>query len=187
MATRKLFHQLHCLVLMTVLFHLWDKLLTLSYTLFCFTELATQSYTPRVLRQHSSQRSGMVDIFTKKLDEQLLDSADAADAQNQCGQWLKFRINMLATFINVSAGSLALFHYGGMSPGLLGLSLSRASELSGIILRLIFQLNDLNIELQSVPCISRSAETVAIFDITGHGVELGVRLSRARVGLYGPN
>lgn len=57
-----------------------------------------------------------------QLDELLLDSADA---QNQCDQWLKFRINVLAAIINVSAGLLALFHYGGMSPGLVGLSLSK--------------------------------------------------------------
>lgn len=98
--------------------------------------------------------SDMLGVFNAKLNRSLYASAQATAAKNECDQWLKFRINALAALIIVPAGLLALSQQGIISAGLVGFSVSRASEMSSSILRLVFEMNELNVEMQAVRNIS---------------------------------
>lgn len=95
-------------------------------------------------------RSDMPQQFANKLNKLLYASAKAAGAQRECDQWMKFRINTLAALVQVSAGWLALSKQGTISAGLVGFSLTAASGMSSSILRLVFSMNFLNVEMQSV-------------------------------------
>jgi len=95
-------------------------------------------------------RSDMPEVFGAKLNRLVYASARASAAQIECDQWLKFRTNALAALINFSAGLLAISRQRSMSAGLVGFSLSRASEMSSSILQHVFRMNELNIEMQAV-------------------------------------
>ncbi|KAK9438156.1 ABC transporter [Metarhizium brunneum] len=103
-------------------------------------------------------RSEMPRVFADGLNTLLYTSAKAAGAQRECDQWMKFRINTLAAVVQVSAGMLALSKQGAISAGLVGFSLTAASTMSALILRLVFSINFLNTEMQSFHRVSEYAK-----------------------------
>ncbi|OAQ99803.1 hypothetical protein LLEC1_00714 [Akanthomyces lecanii] len=89
-------------------------------------------------------------IFHSKMNRLLCASSRAQHAQSDASQWLKFRMSILATAINVLAAYLALSQSGKISAGLTGFCLSQATQLSDNVLSLIFSFNNLNRDMQTV-------------------------------------
>jgi ABC-type multidrug transport system fused ATPase/permease subunit len=113
-------------------------------------------------------QGGMPVIFNEKLNKLLYDSARAMMAQRECDQWLKFRTNSIKALINVLAGILALSRQRNMSAGLVAFSLSQAAGMSASILRLVFGMNELNIELQAVRTPSPALNHSLRFPVNNH-------------------
>lgn len=122
------------------------------------TELVSSSRSP-VLSAFSEGLTGSMviratsstpAIFHAKMTRLLCASSRAQHAQSNASQWLKFRMSILATAINVLAASLVLSQSGRMSAGFAGFCLSQATQLSDRILALIFSLNSLSVVMQTV-------------------------------------
>jgi ABC-type multidrug transport system fused ATPase/permease subunit len=123
-------------------------------------QLVSSSQSP-VLSDFSEGLGGMMviramnkmpGVFSAKMNRLLYTSARATVAQIDTEQWLKFRINTLAALINVSAALLALMQRDKISAGLAGFCLSQATTLSDMILYIVFDISDLNIQMQAVSC-----------------------------------
>ncbi len=121
-------------------------------------QLVSASQSP-VLSDFSEGLGGMMvirsmgnmqNVFFNKMNTVLYSSARANAARIDVEQWLKFRMNTLAALINVCAAILALIQRDKISAGLAGFCLSQATEMSDTILYLIFDISDLNIEMQTV-------------------------------------
>ena len=98
--------------------------------------------------------NNMPGVFSAKMNQVLYTSARATVAQVDTEQWLKFRMNTLAALINVSAGLLALIQRDKISAGLAGFCLSQATALSDTVLYIVFDISELNIEMQAVSCFA---------------------------------
>lgn len=95
-------------------------------------------------------------IFHTRMNNLLCASSRTQHAHSNASQWLKFRMSSLATVINVLAASLALSQNGKMSAGFAGFCLSQATQLSDKIFALIFSVNRLSIDMQTVGVIHKT-------------------------------
>jgi hypothetical protein len=86
------------------------------------------------------------------MNKLLYASVQARSAQIELGQWLKFRMNVLAAGVDVAAAMLALRQQNTISAGLVGFCLSQASQISDLIQWLVFSLSELNVAMQAVSC-----------------------------------
>ncbi|KAJ6786122.1 hypothetical protein PWT90_02478 [Aphanocladium album] len=125
--------------------HLLTELVSSSRApvLSAFSEGLTGSM---VIRATSSTTA----IFHAKMTRLLCASSRAKHAQSNASQWLKFRMSILATVINVLAASLVLSQSGKMSAGFAGFCLSQATQLSDKVLALIFSFNNLSVVMHTV-------------------------------------
>lgn len=131
-------------------------------------QLVSASQSP-ILSNFSEGLAGMTVIratssmprrFIDRMNELLYASAQANASEIEADQWLKFRINTLASAINVSAAILALIQMGSLSAGIVGFGLSQATQMSEMVLYLVFNISDVNIQMQTVsscpwPFVSR--------------------------------
>lgn len=129
-----------------------------SRTAVIVNRLVSASHSP-ILSQFSESLSGkaviraqanMPNIFFSSLADHLHSYAKVAAAQRDLDCWLRFRIDFLASLVNVSLGIMAIEKVGVLAAGLAGFSLTNATGLSKSILNIVGIMNDLDIELQSV-------------------------------------
>lgn len=107
--------------------------------------------------------------FHTKMNHLLCVSSRAQLAQSNANQWLKFRMGILATAINVLAAWLALSQTGIMSAGFVGFCLSQATQLSDKVLALIYSFNRLSLDMQTVRYFWYRAEFLCA--PTKHGLD----------------
>ncbi|TQV90017.1 ABC transporter [Cordyceps javanica] len=133
--------------------HLLTELVSSSRSpvLSAFSEGLTGSM---VIRATSSTSA----IFHAKMNRLLCASSRAQHAQSNASQWLKFRMSILATVINVLAASLVLSQSGKMSAGFAGFCLSQATQLSDKVLALIFSFNNLSVVMQTFQRVQEYAQ-----------------------------
>lgn len=138
-------------------------LITIIYnrTALTMKQLISASQSP-ILSEFSEGMNGMAVIratrsttpfvFYIKMNKLLYASVQARSAQIELGQWLKFRMNVLAAGVDVAAAMLALRQQNTISAGLVGFCLSQASQISDLIQWLVFSLSELNVAMQAVSC-----------------------------------
>lgn len=94
--------------------------------------------------------SSLPSLFSEHLGQLLSTSARASISQIDADQWIKIRINTIAGLINVGAAFLAIRESGRLSAGIVGFCLSQATDISSAILMLVFQVHEMNLEMQTV-------------------------------------
>lgn len=94
--------------------------------------------------------SSLPSLFSEQLGRLLSTSAEAGVSQIDADQWIKFRMNTISGLINVCAAFLAIWESDRLSAGVVGFCLSQASEISSAILMLVFQVSELNLQMQTV-------------------------------------
>ncbi|TQV91891.1 abc transporter [Cordyceps javanica] len=93
--------------------------------------------------------SSLSNVFSEKLGQLLSALTQASISQIDADQWIKFRMNTISGLINVCAASLALWESNKLSAGIVGFCLSQATDISSAILMLVFQANELNVQMQT--------------------------------------
>ncbi|OAA78796.1 abc transporter [Akanthomyces lecanii RCEF 1005] len=93
--------------------------------------------------------SSLPSLFSEQLGRLLTTSAEAGVSQIDADQWIKFRMNTISGLINVCAAFLAIWESDRLSAGVVGFCLSQASEISSAILMLVFQVSELNLQMQT--------------------------------------
>ncbi|KAH7333107.1 P-loop containing nucleoside triphosphate hydrolase protein [Rhexocercosporidium sp. MPI-PUGE-AT-0058] len=102
-------------------------------------------------------RTGMIDAMGRDLARKLRVYARAAEAQYNLNRWVSVRTDCAAAVVALGAGSIALSRSGSVSAGIVGFSLTNAIGLSGTIISLVRNANELEIELA---CFQRLQEYV---------------------------
>lgn len=102
-------------------------------------------------------RTGMTDIMGQQLAKKLRVYARAAEAQYNLNRWVSVRTDCAAAVVALGAGTIAILRSGSVSAGLVGFSLTNAVGLSGTIISLVRNSNELEIELA---CFQRLREYV---------------------------
>lgn len=95
-------------------------------------------------------RAGMPDVFGQQLAQKLRLYACSAQAMYNANRWVALKIDMATTIVTVAAGAIAVSKAGIVTAGLVGFSLTNATNLSALIITLVRSMNDLEVEMQSV-------------------------------------
>ncbi|OAA57275.1 abc transporter [Cordyceps fumosorosea ARSEF 2679] len=93
--------------------------------------------------------SSLPSLFSEKLGGLLSSATQANVSQINADQWIKFRMNTISGLINVCAAFLAIWESDRLSAGIVGFCLSQATDISFAILMLVFQTNELNVQMQT--------------------------------------
>jgi len=99
-------------------------------------------------------RNGMPQIFCHQLAENIRPYARAEEATYNLNRWVAIRVDFLTALVMMSAGIIAVWKADALKAGQVGFSLSNATRLSFVILSLVRNMNDLEVELQSVGAYS---------------------------------
>lgn len=95
-------------------------------------------------------RASMPDVFGGLLAQKLRLYERSAQAQYNANRWVALKIDMTTTIVTVAAGAIAVSKVGVVAAGLVGFSLTNATNLSALIITLVRSMNDLEVEMQSV-------------------------------------
>ncbi|KAI1819716.1 ABC transporter [Xylaria intraflava] len=106
-------------------------------------------------------RAGMPETFGKQLADKIRVYERASEAQYNCNRWVALRIDMMTTFVTVSAGIIAVSQAGTVAAGIVGFSLSNATTLSALIVVLVRAMNEVEVELQSYHRVKEYANVEA--------------------------
>ncbi|KAI1083391.1 ABC transporter [Whalleya microplaca] len=94
-------------------------------------------------------RANMPQIFGGQLADKLRAFEKASEAQFNVNRWVALKVDMMTTLVTVAAGAIAVSKAGTVAAGLVGFSLTNATNLSQLILLLVRAGNELEVELQS--------------------------------------
>ncbi|KAI0014468.1 ABC transporter [Xylariaceae sp. FL0662B] len=94
-------------------------------------------------------RANMPQIFGEQLADELRAFEKASEAQFNCNRWVALKVDMMTTLVTVAAGAIAVSKAGTVAAGLVGFSLTNATNLSQLIILLVRAGNELEVELQS--------------------------------------
>lgn len=100
-------------------------------------------------------RQRMDDVFQRILADKLAAYMRACEAQYNCNRWVSVRSDFCAATIAATAGCIAYYKSG--AAGLVGFSLTNAIGLSQTILMLVRNMNELEVELNSLQRIAEFA------------------------------
>jgi len=95
-------------------------------------------------------REGMPETFCHQLADKIRPYARAEEATYNLNRWVAIRVDLITALVTMSAGIIAVWKADGLKAGQVGFSLSSATRLSFVILSLVRNMNDLEVELQSV-------------------------------------
>jgi len=95
---------------------------------------------------------GMPGIFCHQLADKIRPYARAEEATYNLNRWVAIRIDFITALVLMSAGIIAIWKADVLKAGQVGFSLSSATRLSFVILNLVRNMNDLEVEMQSVSC-----------------------------------
>jgi ABC-type multidrug transport system fused ATPase/permease subunit len=98
-------------------------------------------------------RSGMPEIFCDQLAEKIRPYARSEEATYNLNRWVAIRVDFVTALVMMSAGAIAIWKADVLGAGQVGFSLANATGLSSVILSLVRNMNDLEVELQSVSAI----------------------------------
>ena len=94
-------------------------------------------------------RQNMPETFRDQLAQRLRDFSRSQETSFNLNRWVGVRIDFIAALVTVAAGAIAVEKVGVVEAGLVGFSLSNATNLSQLILYFVRFMNDLEVELQS--------------------------------------
>ncbi|KAF1852237.1 P-loop containing nucleoside triphosphate hydrolase protein [Cucurbitaria berberidis CBS 394.84] len=97
-------------------------------------------------------------IFQSMLASYVAERTRACEAQYNLNRWVSVRSDLCAAAVSMAAGAVALWKSNsGVSPGLVGFSLTNAIGLSQTILTLVRNMNELEVEMNSFQRVSEYA------------------------------